>query len=121
LPPRLHRGEGKGEVRSSPFDVIILDPPAFVKDRHKIQEGLKGYRRINELALQLLPPGGILVTCSCSTHVSLMDFRFMLSEAAARAGRSVQIVETYTHGIDHPEAVAFTEGDYLKCLFAVVR
>ena len=68
-----------------------------------------------------LPQGGILVTCSCSAHISLQDFRFMLSEAAARAGRTVQIVETFTHGIDHPNLVAFTEGEYLKCLFCLVR
>ncbi len=114
--PRLHRGEV-----SSPFDVIILDPPAFVKDRRKIHEGLHGYRKINEAALRILPKGGILVTCSCSAHISLQDFRFMLSEAAARAGRTVQIVETFTHGIDHPNLVAFTEGEYLKCLFCLVR
>jgi 23S rRNA (cytosine1962-C5)-methyltransferase len=99
------------------FDVIILDPPAFVKDRHKVREGLVGYRTINEQALRLLPSGGILVTASCSAHVTLTDFRYMLSEAAARAGRTVQILETFTHGIDHPELVAFTEGEYLKCLF----
>lgn len=102
------------------FDVIILDPPAFVKDRHKIKEGLIGYRHINEQALRLLPSGGILVTASCSAHVTLTDFRYMLSEAAARAGRTVQILETFTHGIDHPESVAFTEGEYLKCLFCIV-
>lgn len=103
------------------FDVIILDPPAFVKDRRKIHEGLQGYRKINEQALRIIPPGGLLVTCSCSTHVSLQDFRYMLTEAAGRTGRTVQIIETYTHGIDHPELAAFTEGEYLKCLFAVVR
>jgi 23S rRNA (cytosine1962-C5)-methyltransferase len=103
------------------FDVIVLDPPAFVKDRHKIKEGLQGYRKINEAALRILPKNGILVTASCSAHVSLTDFRFMLSEAAARAGRTVHILETYTHGIDHPELVAYTEGEYLKCLFAIVR
>lgn len=103
------------------FEVIILDPPAFVKDRHKIKEGLVGYRHINEQALRVLPPGGILVTASCSAHVTLTDFRYMLSEAAARAGRTVQIVETYTHGIDHPELVAFTEGEYLKVLFCLVN
>ncbi|MEK7625303.1 MAG: class I SAM-dependent rRNA methyltransferase [Patescibacteria group bacterium] len=103
------------------FDVIILDPPAFVKDRRKVHEGLQGYRKINEAALRILPKNGILVTCSCSAHVSLQDFRFMLSEAAARAGRTVQIIETFTHGIDHPNLVAFTEGEYLKCIFAIVR
>ncbi|MSU74927.1 MAG: class I SAM-dependent rRNA methyltransferase [Candidatus Magasanikbacteria bacterium] len=108
------------DCQSGEFDVIILDPPAFVKDRHKIKEGLQGYRKINEMALRILPPGGILLTCSCSAHVRLEDFRFMLSEAAARAGRTVQVLETFTHGIDHPELAAFTEGEYLKCVFAKV-
>jgi len=103
------------------FDVIVLDPPAFVKDRHKIKEGLQGYRKINEAAIRALPANGILVTASCSQHVSLLDFRHMLSEAAGRAGRTVQVLETYTHGIYHPELAAFTEGEYLKCVFAIVR
>ena len=109
------------EQSNNNFDVIILDPPAFIKDRHKIREGLNGYRRINEMALKILPPGGILVTASCSAHLSLNDFRFMLTEAAAHAGRTVQILETYTHGIDHPELSAFVEGEYLKCLFVLVN
>lgn len=103
-----------------PFDVIVLDPPAFVKDRRKVKEGLVGYRRINEAALRALPPGGVLVTCSCSAHVSLLDFRHLLSECAGRAGRTLQIVESHGHGIDHPELVAFTEASYLKVLFCVV-
>ena len=106
--------------RNIPFDIIILDPPAFIKDRHKIREGIMGYKKINEMALKLLPAGGILVTASCSQHLSLVDFRHMLSESAGRAGRTVQILETYTHGIDHPELAAFTEGEYLKCIFALV-
>ena len=108
------------ELAPEKFDVIILDPPAYIKDRHKIKEGIMGYKRINELALRLLPSGGILVSASCSAHLPLNDFRFVLSQAAGRAGRSLQILETYTHGIDHPESVAFTEGDYLKCIFAQV-
>ncbi len=103
------------------FDVIVVDPPAFIKDRHKIKEGMQGYRKVNEMAIRLLPPGGILVSASCSAHLSLIDFRYMLSEAAGRAGRTLQILETYTHGIDHPELVAFTEGEYLKCVFAIVN
>lgn len=108
-------------ARAQNFDVIILDPPAFIKDRHKIQEGIIGYKKINEAAMRLLPPGGILVSASCSAHLSLPDFRFMLSQSAGRAGRTLQILETLTHGIDHPESVAFNEGEYLKCLFALVR
>lgn len=102
------------------FDVIILDPPAFVKDRRKIREGLMGYRNINESALRLLSSGGILVTASCSTHVSMTDFRYAVSESAGRARKTVQILETFTHGIDHPELVAFGEGEYLKCLICRV-
>lgn len=90
-------------------------------EKVKIREGVQGYRRINELALRLLPLGGILVPAFCSAHLSLSDFRYMLSEAAGRAGRTLQILETYTHGVDHPELVAFTEGEYLKCVFAIVN
>ena len=100
------------------FDVIILDPPAFIKDRHKIQEGVSGYKKINQLAMKILPVGGILASASCSAHLTLTDFRFMLSEAAARAGRTLQILEVLTNGIDHPELVAYKEGDYLKCVIA---
>ena len=102
------------------YDIIILDPPAFVKDRHKVEEGLRGYKRINAAALTILPKSGILVSASCSAHVSLEQFRYTLSEAVLQAKRSVQILETYTHGIDHPEAISFMEGEYLKCLFSIV-
>ncbi len=108
------------EHTQASFDVIILDPPAFVKDRRKVQEGLMGYKKINEAALRLLSGGGMLVTASCSAHVTLSDFRYMLSESAGRSRRTLQVLETHTHGLDHPELVAFTEGEYLKCLFARV-
>ncbi|MFA6486605.1 MAG: class I SAM-dependent rRNA methyltransferase [Candidatus Magasanikbacteria bacterium] len=111
----------RSEGSPNEFDLIILDPPAFIKDRHKIHEGVQGYKKINEAAMRLLPAGGILVTASCSQHLSLTDFRYLLSESAARAGRTLQILETYTHGIDHPQLVSFTEGEYLKCVFARVN
>ncbi len=99
------------------FPAIILDPPAFIKDRRKKHEGLAGYRSINEAALKHLAPGGILLTCSCSAHLSLNDFRYLLSEAGARAHRALTILEIHTHGIDHPQLVPFTEGEYLKAIF----
>lgn len=102
------------------FDVVVLDPPAFVKDRHKIKEGLMGYKKINEMALRVLSSDGILVSASCSAHVTLSDFRYMLSESAGHTRRSLQVLETFTHGIDHPELVSFMEGEYLKCVFARV-
>lgn len=99
------------------FESIILDPPAFIKDRRKINEGAAGYRAINEMALRALSQGGILLTCSCSVHLTLNDFRFLLSEAGARTKRMLTFLEVHTHGIDHPQLVPFTEGEYLKCFF----
>jgi 23S rRNA (cytosine1962-C5)-methyltransferase len=111
---------GAARETAEPFDVIVLDPPAFVKDRHKIQEGMAGYRRINEAALRLLPPGGLLVTCSCSGHVPMAGFRHLVAECAARAGRTVQVLQEHTHGSDHPELAAYPEASYLKTLFCAV-
>jgi 23S rRNA (cytosine1962-C5)-methyltransferase len=99
------------------FDVIILDPPAFIKDRRKKKEGMSGYRGINEAALKILAPDGILTTCSCSAHLRFDEFRFLLSEAGLRAERVLTFLETYTHGIDHLQLVPFLEGEYLKCFF----
>jgi len=97
------------------FDLIILDPPAFIKDRRKKKEGLTGYGNINVAALKILPENGVLVTCSCSAHLSLQDFRYLLVEAGGKARKSTRILETHVHGIDHPELTPFTEGEYLKC------
>ena len=97
------------------FDTIVLDPPAFIKDRRKKHEGITGYKTINERALKALSRNGVLVTSSCSTHLSLEDFRYLLSEVGGKLGRPLSILETYTHGIDHPRLLPFTEGDYLKC------
>ncbi|MCK4911603.1 MAG: class I SAM-dependent rRNA methyltransferase [Thermodesulfovibrionales bacterium] len=102
--------------RAKPFGVIVLDPPAFIKDRRKKAEGIRGYRSINEAALRVLARGGILMSCSCSTHISLEEFRYMLSEAGRGTGRRLQVLEIFGHGIDHPVGVAFTEGEYLKCV-----
>ncbi len=112
-------GDVKNYLRNEKknFDVIILDPPAFIKDRKKKKEGLTGYRGINEAALKILIPDGILLTCSCSAHLRFDEFRFLLSEAGLRSGRVLNFLETYTHGIDHLQLVPFLEGEYLKCFF----
>ncbi len=100
------------------FDVIVLDPPAFVKDRKKKPEGLAGYRGVNEAAMRLISPeGGVLVACSCSAHVSMQEFRYMLSECGGSARRTLTVLESFTHGADHPVLVPFFEGEYLKCLY----
>jgi 23S rRNA (cytosine1962-C5)-methyltransferase len=112
-------GDAKAYLRdcSETFDAIVLDPPAFIRDRRKQQEGIAGYKTINERAARLLSGNGILATCSCSTHLSLSEFRYLISEVGGRTRRPLKLLEVYTHGIDHPRLVSFTEGDYLKCLF----
>jgi 23S rRNA (cytosine1962-C5)-methyltransferase len=104
------------DVLKNPFGVIVLDPPAFIKDRHKKIKGVRGYRFINEAAMPLLDDNGILMTCSCSAHLSQEEFRYMVSESGGRASRRLQLLESFGHGLDHPVGVAFTEGQYLKCL-----
>jgi 23S rRNA (cytosine1962-C5)-methyltransferase len=105
---------------SEQFDAIVLDPPAFVKDRRKKKEGIEGYKTINGMAMKALTEDGVLVTCSCSNHLTLEEFRFLLSEAGGKVRRGFKILETFTHGIDHPQSVPFTEGEYLKCFFLTV-
>lgn len=98
------------------FDLVILDPPAFIKEKTGKRQGLAGYRYINERGMKLVAEKGILVTCSCSAFLSGQEFRFLLSASGAKARRPFTIVEEYSHGIDHPALLPFTEGDYLKCI-----
>ncbi|MCX5810964.1 MAG: class I SAM-dependent rRNA methyltransferase [Proteobacteria bacterium] len=102
------------------FDAVVLDPPAFIKDRRKKKEGIIGYKSINEMALGILLKNGILVTCSCSAHLTLEDFRYLLSEAGGKTRKTLSILECYTHGTDHLQLVPFPEGEYLKCFFLSV-
>ncbi len=98
------------------FDVIVLDPPKFVHAQKHMDRGLRGYKEINRLALQLLRPGGILATFSCSGLVSADLFQKVVFGAAVDAGRPVQILEWLRQASDHPIAITFPEGEYLKGL-----
>ncbi|MDX2032534.1 MAG: class I SAM-dependent rRNA methyltransferase [Blastocatellia bacterium] len=98
------------------FDTIVLDPPAFAKNRSAVEAALRGYKEINLRALRLLRPGGILITCSCSYHVSEEMFMQMLAEAAADAGRLVQLIEKRAQSRDHPIVLSIPETHYLKCV-----
>lgn len=95
------------------FDMIVLDPPKFVANRHQLEKGLRAYKDINLLAMKLLTPGGILVTFSCSGWVKAAEFRTALDWAALDAGRNVQILEHLTQPPDHPILLSFPESDYL--------
>lgn len=99
------------------FDVVVLDPPAFAKSQAARAQALKAYRRLNTLGMQVLRPGGILLTCSCSGVIGMDDLLGALSQSAQRLGRSVQMLETYTHGLDHPIRLAMPETAYLKAVY----
>lgn len=97
------------------FDVVVMDPPAFVKSRKNIAEATKGYLTVNRRALELLRPGGYLITCSCSYHMGREAFRDMLIQAARLARREVRLVQTCSQAPDHPVLLSFPESEYLKC------
>lgn len=97
------------------FDTIILDPPAFAKDRASIPAALRGYKEINLRSLRLLRPGGCLVTCSCSHHLPEATFAEMLAEAANDTGKLLQVRERRTQASDHPILLTVPETMYLKC------
>jgi 23S rRNA (cytosine1962-C5)-methyltransferase len=96
------------------FDIIVLDPPALIKSRKHFQAGYRAYRKLNAAALENLAPGGILATSSCSHHLSPGDFRAMLQESAAHAGRQVRLLELRSQSKDHPILLAMPETEYLK-------
>lgn len=98
------------------FDLIVLDPPPFVRRRRDLTSGLRGYKDVNLQALRRLEPGGWLLTCSCSQHLDGAGFRQVVAAAAAAAGRAVQLVGEHGHPPDHPTALAHLEGEYLKAL-----
>ena len=104
----------------SSFDCIVLDPPAFAKSKRAAESALRGYKELNLRALRLLAPGGTLITCSCSHHVSLEAFTAIIASAAADAGRRVQLLETRAAAPDHPEILTLPETRYLKCLICRV-
>jgi 23S rRNA (cytosine1962-C5)-methyltransferase len=96
------------------FDTIVLDPPAFAKDRDAVAAALRGYKEINRRALRLLQPGGQLLTASCSYHVGRAAFLAMVADAAADAGRPVVLEQVLGQPADHPELVTVPETGYLK-------
>ena len=102
------------------YDVVVLDPPRFAGSRHQIDQAIRAYRRLNSLAVDLLPPGGVLVTCSCSGRVSRSDFLNMLVDVGRRCGRDLVVLESRGPAPDHPMAVSCPESDYLKCVIAQI-
>ena len=102
------------------FDMILLDPPAFAKNRDSIPAAQRGYKEINLRAMKLLKPGGYLVTCSCSYHISEALFLQILAEAANDARKTISVVERRTQSQDHPILLTMPETHYLKCMIVKV-
>jgi len=102
------------------YDTIVLDPPAFAKSKRDLDAALRGYKELNLRALKMLRPGGILVTCSCSYHVSQPDFLEMLASAALDAHRTLRLIEVRGQAKDHPVLLNVPETAYLKCVIASV-
>jgi 23S rRNA (cytosine1962-C5)-methyltransferase len=98
------------------FDTVILDPPKMARQQKGVESALRGYRSLNELAAQVVRPGGTLVTCSCSGHVSRSDFQSVLARVSTTLDRPIQILEVRGHAPDHPVSPNCPESEYLKCL-----
>jgi 23S rRNA (cytosine1962-C5)-methyltransferase len=102
------------------YETIVLDPPAFAKSRKNAEDAVRGYKELNLRALKMVRNGGLLVTCSCSFHVSEEDFLAMLSSAALDARRNLHIVEKRMQSVDHPVLLNVPETHYLKCIVCEV-
>jgi 23S rRNA (cytosine1962-C5)-methyltransferase len=108
---RLYKSQGRR------FDLVVCDPPAFAKSQKAVEGALAGYAALNRAALQVVAPGGLLVTASCSARVSAEQFHDAVKEAAFKSRVDLQLVEDRRQPPDHPVAPQFREGRYLKCSF----
>jgi len=102
------------------YDTIVLDPPAFAKTKRDLDPAMRGYKELNLRALKMLRPGGVLVSCSCSYHVSQADFLEMLADSARDAHRTLRLVEVRGQAKDHPVLLNLPETAYLKCVVGVI-
>lgn len=103
------------------FDAIVLDPPAFAKTQRAVEGALRGYKELNLRAFKMLRPDGLLVTCTCSHHVSWADFEATVASAAADAHRRVRLLQRRGAAPDHPVILNIPETEYLKCLILEVQ
>ncbi len=109
--------EALARLRKRPekFGLVVCDPPKFARTPRQVEDALKGYLRLNREAVDVLAPGGILVTCSCSGHVDRGMFANMLNQVAELSGRPIRILEQRGQAADHPVSASCLETNYLKC------
>jgi len=110
-------------LRNKPldYDIIILDPPAFAKRQKDVVQACRGYKEINRVAMQKMPKGSLLLTCSCSYHVDEKLFQTVVFQAAVEAGRVAKIIDRHTLAADHPINLCHPESDYLKSLLLYIE
>ena len=107
-------------AKNETFDVVVLDPPKFARDRRAISEAIKAYGRLHAMAMKLLAPDGVLVSCCCSGLITMNDLEEVLARVAVGSNRDVQILERRGPAADHPVAITCRESGYLKCIVSRV-
>ena len=105
--------------QSAKYDIIILDPPALIKNKKSFHQGIRLYSKLNEAAMRLLPANGLLATSSCSHHLPRQDFKQMMEDASGKSGAYFKIIEFKGQSLDHPVLLSMPETEYLK--FAILR
>jgi 23S rRNA (cytosine1962-C5)-methyltransferase len=113
--------EGLTSFPESSFDVVISDPPAFVKNKRDLETGMHGYMKLNQQAFRIAAHSGLVISCTCSGLVSMTDFKASLRKAVTRSGKKSKIVCEGGLGWDHPQLVQFPEGQYLKMIMSSVE
>ena len=103
------------------FDVVVCDPPAFIKGRKNLEVGKRGYMKLNREALLRVKKGGLFITCSCSGLLETEDFISVVRTAEHKSGRRVAWIGQGTQAVDHPIRLSFPEGRYLKALIGLVE
>ncbi|HJZ59634.1 MAG TPA: methyltransferase domain-containing protein, partial [Gemmataceae bacterium] len=102
------------------FDVVVLDPPKFARNRAAVPEALRGYRRLHQLAMKLLDTDGVLVSCCCTGLIALQELEDLIAQVAVESRRDLQILERRGPAPDHPVAITCRETGYLKCIISRV-
>ena len=102
------------------FDILILDPPKFARNRAALPDAIRGYKRLHQLAMKLLAPDGILVTCCCTGLIGMDDLIELIGQIAVESKRDLQILERRGPAADHPVSANCLEGSYLKCIISRV-
>jgi 23S rRNA (cytosine1962-C5)-methyltransferase len=111
---------GELAKKNKTYDVVILDPPKFARNRKALPEAIRGYRRLHQMALKLLAKDGILVSCCCTGLVTMNDLEDVIEQTAQAAKRDLQVLERRGPSADHPTAVTCRESGYLKCIISRV-